>query len=64
MKKYIDTEIKKIIEEVVGNNDTTLNNTKLLIFHLKQILTVAKLINYEPKKAFVDPLMQGLLLTI
>ena len=37
---------------------------KIINFPFETDFTVAKLINYEPKKAFVDPLMQGLLLTI
>lgn len=65
MKKYTDTEIKKIIEEVVGNNDTTLKNTiydivkKIINLPFETDFTVAKLINYEPQKAFIDPLTQG-----
>lgn len=65
MNKYTDKEIKKIIEEVVGNNDMILNNNiydivkKIINMPFEKDFTVAKLINYDPHKAFVEPLTQG-----
>lgn len=60
-----DKNLKKIIEEVIGNNDLCLNTTvydivkKIIDLPSGTTTTVAELIKYDPKEKFVDPIKQG-----
>lgn len=59
-----DNELKKIIEDVVGNNDSFFYKSVYQI--VKEIInlpnktqtTIAQLINYDPSQNFVEPLEQ------
>lgn len=60
-----DEELKKIIGETIGNNDPFWNEPvytvvkKIIELPNENEITIAKLLNYDPKEAFVDPLTQG-----
>lgn len=60
-----DNELKRIIEDVVGNKDSFFYTSVFQI--VKKIInlpdetqtTIAQLINYDPSQDFVGPLEQG-----
>lgn len=60
-----DENLKAIIEEVIGDNDTYLNTQvydivkKIIDLPSKTTTTIADLINYNPNQTFVEPLKQG-----
>lgn len=60
-----DEELKKIIEQTIGNNDPFWNEPvytvvkKIIELPNENEITIAKLLNYDPNEAFVDPLIQG-----
>ena len=60
-----DIKLKKIVEEVIGNNDPYWNEPvytvvkKIIELPNESEITIAKLLNYDPKEAFVEPLTQG-----
>lgn len=61
-----DEKLITIIEEVVGNNKTYFTQVynivkKIIDLPTKKITTIAKLINYNPKENFIDPLTQGMI---
>ena len=60
-----DENLKKIIEEVIGNNDPYWNMPvfdiikKVIDLRAETTTTIADLINYNPNETFVEPMMQG-----
>lgn len=60
-----DIKLKKIVEEVIGNNDPYWNEPvytvvkKIIELPNESKITIAKLLDYDPKEAFVEPLTQG-----
>ena len=65
-----DEELKKIVEEVIGNNDPFWNLPvynivkKIIDLPIETITTIADLINYNPEETFVEPLTQGEILNL
>lgn len=65
VEKNPDIKLKKIVEEVIGNNDPYWNEPvytvvkKIIELPNESEITIAKLLNYDPKEAFVEPLTQG-----
>lgn len=63
MLKY--ENLKTIIEEVTGNDETYLNTEvfdiikKIVNLPSETITTIADLISYNPKEKFIDPMTQG-----
>jgi len=61
----VDEELKKIIEEVIGNNDPYWNTIvydivkKIIDLPNGTITSIADLVNYNPKEKFIEPLQQG-----
>lgn len=60
-----DENLKTIIEEVIGNNDSYLNMVvydimkKIIDLPSETITTIADLINYNPNETFVESFTQG-----
>lgn len=60
-----DEELKKMVQEVIGNSDPYWNNPvydivkKIIDLPFETDITIAELINYNPNEVIIDPLTQG-----
>ena len=57
-------ELKKVVEEVIDNDKELSNIVFDITLRIKELATgtktsIAKLIGYNPREAFVEPLTQG-----